>query len=80
MSRAGGGEVFVAPGADLEIAGQVDAGRAPSPLKRLHHEEPPVDLESGLAEEAGCVPDGCSSSCDSMRSTWGELSSVSEDA
>ena len=44
----------------------------------LHHEKP-SDRASNPASRKilPCVPAGCSSSCDSMRSTWGEFCRVS---
>ena len=53
MSRRGGAQILVAPGAQLQLVGQVDAGRGSRAFERLHHEKPAEDLEAGLAEDGG---------------------------
>ena len=61
-----------APGADRRAA------RSERAEQVLHHEQP-ADRASNPASRkaAACAPEGCSSNCDSMRSTCGEFCSDS---
>ena len=50
---AGGIQVLVAPGTQLQSVWQLHAGRGEEAGERPHHEKPPMNLEAGIKKDAG---------------------------